>query len=75
MPVAMSHVLTTPFESLEIAIPSFVHRVMDLIGAEARGINFGSVTGSIGRAPICQNLIGQLWDDETREEGEENAKE
>jgi hypothetical protein len=56
-PVEISQILTTPLESLEIAMPSFACRVMDLIGAEARGVDSRSVTaGSPNRSAICQNL-------------------
>ena len=72
----MSQVLTTPSTSHEIAIPSFVCRVMDLIGAEVRDVDWGSViAGSDGEVPICQNLIELSQDDEIREEGEENTRE
>ena len=57
-PVEISQVLTTPFESLEIARPSFACRVTDIIGAEARDVDFELVTtGLVGKALICQNLI------------------
>ena len=57
-PVEMSQVLTTLSESLEIAMPSCACRVMDIIGAEARDVDFGLATmGSVGEALICQNLI------------------
>ena len=72
----MSQVLTTPSPSHEITMPSFVCRVMDLIGAEARGVDCGSViAGSDDEVPICQNLIDLSKDDEIREEGEENIRE
>ena len=57
-------------------MPSFVCRVMNLIGAEAREVDCRSViAGSINEVPICQNLIDLSRDDEMREEGEENIRE
>jgi hypothetical protein len=73
-PVEMSQTLTTPSESLEITIPSFGCRLMDLIGAEADGMDSESVpTGPVDKVPICQNLIDRSLDNEIREE--ENARE
>ena len=72
----MSQVLTTPSPSHEIAMPSFVCRVMDLIGAKTRDVDWRSViAGSDDEVPICQNLIELSSDDEIREEWEENARE
>jgi hypothetical protein len=49
---------------------------MDMIGAEAGGVDFGSLaTGSVDEAPICQNLTDWSWDAEMREEEEENVRE
>jgi hypothetical protein len=74
-PVERFQILTTPSESLEIAIPSLAWRVMDLIG-ELWGIGFGSVTsGDIDEALICQNFTDPSEDAEMREVGEENTKE
>jgi hypothetical protein len=57
-------------------MPSFACRVMDLIGAEAGGVDFGSpVTMSVDEAPICQNLTDRFIDVEMREEEEENVRE
>ena len=65
-----------PSESLVMVIPSFVYRVMDLIGAGVRDVDFGSTTtGSIDGAPICQNLTDLSQDAEMRVVGEENARE
>ena len=59
-----------------IVIPSSACRVMDLIGAEVRGADFGSImAGSIDGAPICQNLTDLSTDAEIRVVGEENARE
>ena len=72
----MSQVLTTPSPSHEIAMPSFVCRAMDLIGAKTRDVDWRSViAGCDDEVPICQNLIELSSDDEMREEGEENARE
>ena len=69
----MSQVLTTPSESLEIAMPSFVCRVIDLIGAK---VDFElHATGSIEKVPICQNLTDWSLDAEMRDEEEENVRE
>ena len=57
-------------------MPSFVCRVIDLIGAEARDMDCGSViAGSANEVPICQNLIDLSKDDEIREEWEKNVRE
>ena len=65
-----------PSESLVMVIPSFVCRVMDLIGAEAGDPDSGLVTiGSIDGAPICQNLTNLSIDAEMRVVGEENVRE
>ena len=75
-PVEVSQVFIVPSESLEIVIPSFACRMIDVIGAEVRGVDFGSVvTGSADRAPICQNLIDWSLEVEMRVEEEENARE
>ena len=75
-PVERSQVLTTPSESLEIAMPSFACRVMDLIGDKVGGVDSGSLaTGSVDKAPICQNLTDLSPDAEMREEEEENVRE
>ena len=72
----MSQVLTTPSPSHEIAMPSFVCRAMDLIGAKTRDVDWRSViAGSDDEVPICQNLIELSPDDEMREEWEGNARE
>ena len=67
----MSHILSVPAESLEIAIPSSVCRLTDLVEAEESDVNFGSVD----EVPICQNLTDRSLDAEMREEGEENLRE
>ena len=73
-PVEMSQIFTTPSESLEMAIPSVDCRLTDLIEAEASGVDSESAaTGSVGKAPVCQNLIDLSWDEEIREE--ENTRE
>jgi hypothetical protein len=69
----MSHILTTPAESLEIAIPSFACRLMDMIGAEVGDMDSGSVTNGSAEALICQNLTDLSLDAEMREE--ENVRE
>ena len=72
----MSQVLTTPYPSHEIAMPSLVCRAIDLIGAKTRDVDWRSViAGSDDEVPICQNLIELSKDDEMREEGEENVRE
>ena len=72
----MSHVFTTPSESLEIAIPSTVCRLMDLIGTEVDDAGFGLLaTGSVDKGLICQNLADLSSDVEMSKEGEENARE
>ena len=49
---------------------------MNSVGAEARGVDFGSATvGPANKSPICQNLTDLSSDDKIREEGEENARE
>jgi len=76
MPDEISHVLTTPSESLVMAMPYFACKVTDLIEAEGKGA--GSILvmiGSIDEVPICQNLIDPSSDAEIREEGEENIRE
>ena len=74
-PVERSQVLTTPSESLEIAMPSLACRVMDFIGAEVGGVDLGLLaTRFVDGAPICQNLIDWSSDAEMREE-EENVRE
>ena len=56
-PVEMSHILTTPPESLVIAILLSACRLTDSAEAEPGGVEFGSLaTGPIDEAPICQNL-------------------
>ena len=53
----------------------FVCKVMDLIGAKTREVDCRLVVAwSIDEVPICQNLIESSSDDETRQEGEENAR-
>ena len=70
----MSQVFTTPASSLEIAIPLVTCRLIDMILAEASGMDSESVvTGSTGKGPICQNLTDLSMDDEMREE--ENIRE
>ena len=74
-PVERSQILTTPSESVEMAIPSLAWRVMDLIG-EVEGIEFGSATsGDVDEVPICQNFTDLSWPAEIREVGEENVRE
>ena len=75
-PVETSQVFTLLFESQVIAIPSSASKVRNLIGAEVRDVDFGSVSnGSVDKAPICQNLTDLSMDAEIRVEGEENARE
>ena len=70
----MFQIFTIPAESLEIAIPSVACRLTDTIEAEASGVGSGSAaTGSVGEAPVCQNLIELSQDEEIREE--ENTRE
>ena len=70
----MSQVLTTPAESLEIAIPSFTCRLTDRIEVDADGVGIGlAVTGPIGEVSTCQNLTDPSQDEEIREE--ENERE
>lgn len=70
----MSQTLTTPVESLEIAIPSFVYNLMDLTAIGWSKVDSGSgITGSVDETSICQNLIDWSKDDEMREE--ENIRE
>ena len=67
-PVKISQVLTTPAESLEITIPSFVCRVTDLIEADASGTSSELVvTGSVSGALICQKLIDPSSDKKMRD--------
>ena len=64
----MSQLLTTPAESTKIAIPSFVCRLTDRIGARAGGVDCElAASGSINAALDCQNLIDRSSDDEVRE--------
>ena len=66
--VKISQVLTTPAESLEIAIPSFACRVTDMTGAEVSGGDSKSFTAGPVSEAICQNLIHSSLDDEIRDE-------
>ena len=71
-PVKISQLFTTPFESVEMAMPSFACRLIDLIGAEAGGMEIRLVVaGSVDEEPICQNLTDLSLDAETREEENE----
>jgi hypothetical protein len=71
----MSHILTTPSESLEVAMPFSTCRLMDRIGTEVGGVEFESLAnGFVNGVLICQNLADRFWDAEMREE-EENARE
>jgi hypothetical protein len=75
IPVEISQVFTTPSLSLEIAIPVPAWRPTDRILDEVSGADSGSViTGSVDKAPTCQNLTYLSSDTETREDGEENAR-
>ena len=70
----MSQVLTTPAESLKIAMPSFTCRPTDWIEARASDTGTGTiVTRPIDEVTNCQNLINPSQDDEIREE--KNARE
>ena len=56
-PVEISQLLTTPAESHERAIPSFVCSLTDVIGAEASNVGSEPVAaGSISEVPNCQSL-------------------
>jgi len=70
----VSHLLTTPAESLEIATASLACTLTDSIDAEVSGVDSELVaTGSADVAPICQNLTDLSSDAEMREE--ENVRE
>ena len=57
-PVERPQVLTTPASSTEIAILSFVCKLIVMDGGEVDDGSFLSDTSSpVGEAPICQNLI------------------
>ena len=74
VPVEMSHVLTTPAESLEMTTASLACTLMDSIDEEVGGVDFVFVTtASVDDVPICQNLTVLSSEAETREE--ENARE
>ena len=80
MPVEISQIFAIPSKWLVITMPSFACRVMDLIGAEERGVDrcvdFGLFTaGSVDWAPICQSLTESSIDAEMRVVGEENTRE
>ena len=65
----MSQVFTTPVSSLEIAIPLVAYRLMDMILAEASGVDSESVAARLtGETLVCQNLTDPSQDDEMREE-------
>ena len=73
-PVKISQVFATPFESVEIAIPSFACRLINLIGAKVGCMEVGLVVaGFVDEDLICQNLTDSSLDIEMREE--ENAME
>ena len=65
----MSQLLTTPAESYERAMPSFVCSLTDLIGPEVSDAGSEPVAAeSIDKEPNCQSLIDPSQDDEIREE-------
>lgn len=65
----MSQLLTTPAESPERAIPSFVCSLTSLIGAEVSDVGSEPVAaGSIDEVPDSQSLTDPSQDDEMREE-------
>ena len=65
----MSQVLTTPVESLEMVMPFFACRQIDLIEAEVTSVESVLLaTRSVYGAPTRQNFIDPSSDDEIREE-------
>ena len=71
LPVAISHVFTTPDKSLVTATPSSVKRLTDSIAAKASGVGSSSVvieSANVWEGLIFQNFTDQSLDPEMREE-------